>query len=595
MAKVLYIEDDADDAVILEHILEQTRTLQNNFHLIMDFHASGTNKFELIHASRLTAGLQKLRETEIDIVLLDLSLPDGDSLHSFERLHREFPTIPVAVLSGLKDDAMAIKAVQLGAQDYLVKGEVTGPILLRSLTYAIERQRMLTKVEKLREREHFMAYHDPLTGLANRQLFFDHLNHALAQSRRRRTKLAVLFIDLDGFKQINDSLGHQYGDAVLVACANRIKGCVRESDTIARLGGDEFAVILDSIMDENDARIVAEKISTLLSRPIIQKIKEATVSASIGISLYPDDGAHDELLVRMADTAMYEAKAAGKNCIRMFNQISKLRQHGKWRNEKHLRNALRCNEFELYYQPQFDVQHSCCTGAEALLRWHHPDDGLILPSEFLPMAEETGMIEKIGEWVLHDICEQSKRWRQHQLPFERISMNISSRQFRDQKIVHKLRDIIHEYKLPPGVLALELKERTVSQDLGFAMVMFDQLKQLGAHIVIDDFSATYIPIMYLGKLPVDAIKIDNLQIRTMLGDNYDPSVIGTLVILAHQFHIQVIAERVETAQELDYYRSVQCDEVQGYHVGRPMPVEMLSNINSVADPQPVFTAVFGAS
>ena len=421
--------------------------------------------------------------------------------------------------------------------------------------------------ERIRE----LAYHDVLTGLPNRLLLRDRLEHALANALRQRRHLAVLFIDLDSFKNVNDSLGHAAGDQLLMEVASRLRACVRDVDTVARLGGDEFVVVLENLEDESDAVSVAAKIHTTLGLPITVGAQTLHASASIGIALYPEDGESAETLMQNADTAMYQAKAEGRSNYQFFAPFMNEQARETLALENTLLDALERDEFQLYYQPILDLSTGVMTGVEALIRWDSPERGLIPPDKFIPIAEETGAIVQIGDWVVRRACRDINTWRDHGLTPPRVSLNISPRQFRQPGLTTSIRAIIREAGISAGQLELEMTEGALMERPDVAARLLHDLKALGMGIVIDDFGTGYSSLAYLKKFPIDKLKIDRSFVRDLLSDNSDREITLAVIALSHNLGLKVTAEGVEVQAQLDFLRQHGCDCVQGYLLSRPMP------------------------
>ena len=424
--RVLLIEDNPGDARLLEESLRET----------------GGADFEITHARCLSRGLEELANSEIDVVLLDLSLPDGQGLGTVEQAIEAAPDAPIIVMTGLDDETLGVQAVRAGAQDYLVKGQMEGPWLVRSIRYAIERKRMQRELETARETERHMARHDVLTGLPNRQMLFDRLQQMSALARRNGQSVAVMFLDVDWFKRINDQFGHSTGDQLLQAVAERLTACVRQSDTVARLGGDEFTIVLGDIANGEDAAKVARKILAEISKPILGDRSELSVTTSIGISLFPSDATDVEDLIKKADIAMYRAKGEGKDNYQFYNVSLGSRAFERVRIENGFLGGLDKNEFVLHYQPQFDSRTGEISGFESLMRWRHPELGFLPPDKFIPLAEKTGFIVPMGEWALRSACAQIRKWREEGVPQTRVSINLSARQFQDKALLPRSRVLL---------------------------------------------------------------------------------------------------------------------------------------------------------
>ena len=428
-----------------------------------------------------------------------------------------------------------------------------------------ERKRLETKVQ-------YQATHDALTGLANRTLLHDRLNHAIAQATRADREIWVIFVDLDRFKMVNDSLGHKAGDAFLLAVSERLQAIVREADTVARLGGDEFVLILPEVGDHKMSAGTLQRVMQTISRPIPVEEKEFSLSCSIGVAVFPNDGETAELLIERADMAMYRAKETGRDNFQFFTAELNERLIERMRIEEALRDAVERQEFELYYQPQVDLASGRVIGAEALIRWRHPEMGLIQPARFIPLAEETGLIVPIGLWVMRTACEQIMTWERAGLRGLRISVNLSARQFAQPDLVQSIADALHNSGLAPGRLEIELTEGLVMTDVKNAIDTLHELKNLGVQLSIDDFGTGYSSLSYLKRFPIDVLKIDQSFVRDITGSSDEATIVHTIISMAHNLHLRVIAEGVETEAQLAYLRKHECDEMQGFHFSRPLPV-----------------------
>lgn len=423
------------------------------------------------------------------------------------------------------------------------------------------------------QRLHTMAHYDSLTGLPNRVLFAERLEHAMAHAQRHRERLAVMFLDLDRFKQINDTLGHHIGDQLLLATALRLAGQIRKEDTVARMGGDEFTFILESIHDIEDAAHVARKILDVMPAPFTLEGHEVFTTPSIGISIFPDDAQDIHGLLRNADTAMYYAKGEGRNSYRFFNAEMNARFHERLLIENRLRRALERRELELYYQPQADMQTGRLIGAEALLRWHPEDRHLIPPSQFIPIAEETGLILPIGEWALYTACRQAKEWQQAGYAAGYMAINLSARQFRQPDLVDTIRRILADTRLAPTTLHIEITEGLIMENFDQVIPMLEELRALGIRISIDDFGTGYSSLNYLKRFPIDALKIDRTFVEDIQSDPDDAAIILAIIALSHGMEMKVIAEGVETAAQWQFLRNHGCDYLQGFLYSKPLPAD----------------------
>ncbi len=414
-----------------------------------------------------------------------------------------------------------------------------------------------------------LAYYDVLTGLPNRTLLHDRLGQLLAASHRDNQEFALLFLDLDRFKYVNDSMGHGVGDELLKAVALRLQGDIREGDTVSRIGGDEFIVLLRDTDADSAARVADKMLKALEITFDIGDLQIAT-HASIGISIFPDNGNEADTLIKHADAAMYRVKEEGRNNFQFFTPEMNFHANQLFSMEKDLRLALERNEFLLYFQPQLSLKSGKLCGAEALIRWQHPKNGFVSPADFIAVAEETGQILPIGEWVLRSACSQLAAWRQQGLPLFTMSVNLSIRQLRQPNLGQLVASILAENGLQPADLELEITEG-IMMEAPAAMTILSQLHELGVNLSIDDFGTGYSSMSYLKKLPVNKLKIDQSFVRDIISDENDASIVRSIIGLGHQFNLQVIAEGVETLEQLDFLHLGSCDEIQGYYFSRPLP------------------------
>lgn len=420
-----------------------------------------------------------------------------------------------------------------------------------------------------------LAHFDSLTGIPNRALFFDRLGAHIASSRRERTFFSVLFIDLDRFKSINDTLGHDVGDRLLQQVAAALRAVVRDSDTVARLGGDEFALILPAMKHKEDAAIVARKMLNTFSRPMQVRGHELYATPSIGISLYPEDGDTPELLVKNADTAMYKAKEAGRNGYRFYMAEMNERALERLEIETALRRALEASEFALHFQPKFEVRNRRLAGAEALLRWQRQGHGLVAPAEFVPLLEETGLIQPVGAWVIRQACRQIAAWRHAHVSPGPVAINVSARQFQNESLLLDLAEALEASGVPPAMLEVEITESVLASRRGEALEALRRMKGLGVRLAIDDFGIGYSSLARLKEFPIDTIKVDRAFIRGIAQNPTDRHIVRTVIELAHGLGKEVVAEGVETEAQLAVLGELGCEFAQGYLLGRPMPAESL--------------------
>jgi diguanylate cyclase (GGDEF)-like protein len=433
------------------------------------------------------------------------------------------------------------------------------------LAVAIERK-------NAEERLAHLAQFDSLTGLPNRHLFHDRLGHAMAQAKRSGHPMAVLFIDLDRFKLVNDTRGHDAGDKLLQEAAARLAQCVRSSDTVGRFGGDEFGAILSELSKPGDASLVAQKIIDAVARPFQLDGHETYVTASVGITLFPADGEEAGALIMNADVAMYRAKEQGRNNYQYFTREMNERALERVRMEAALRRAVERREFLLHYQPKADLKSGAICGLEALLRWRHPERGLVSPAEFIPVLEDTGLIVPVGEWVMEAVCAQIRAWREKGLAVPPVAVNLSARQFQQKDLEATVRRILQTAGVDGSLLEFELTESMLMKDPEAAAHTLQGLKEAGVRLSVDDFGTGYSSLAYLKRFPIDALKIDRAFIRDVTVDPDDAAITLAIISLGHSLKLKVIAEGVETEAQLDFLSAHGCDEMQGFYFARPLPV-----------------------
>lgn len=424
----------------------------------------------------------------------------------------------------------------------------------------------------------FQAYHDLLTHLPNRALLKDRLSLAIAQARRSKRRLAVMFLDLDRFKLVNDTLGHTMGDRLLKAVANRLQGCLRRGDTLSRFGGDEFTLLLPEIRTRDDVAVIAGKILDKLATPFVIDTHELFVGASIGIAMYPEAGDSVEALVQSADIAMYDAKSRGKNAYQFFSEEMNQKFSTRLSLERELRNALTSGELRVFYQPQVRVDDGRIIGVEALVRWQHPKRGLISPDEFLPVAVETGLITQLDEWVQAHAFAEIAEWRRAGYGDVRLSVNMTAHQLEQEGFLDRFIGAVESSGLTPESIKLELTENTIMQDIEVIVPKLQRLRKCGLTIAIDDFGTGYSSLSYLQQFPVNTLKIDRSFVGDIRADQGDASIINAIVAMARGLNLDLIAEGVETKSQLRYLRSQGCEEVQGFYFSRPLPASELKQL-----------------
>lgn len=428
----------------------------------------------------------------------------------------------------------------------------------------------ITERKCIEEKLHYMAYHDKLTGLPNRYMLNDYLQKSLARCKRSEQKLAVLFLDLDRFKFINDIKGHNAGDDMLKQVTDRLVGAVREDDIVSRLGGDEFIIVLEDI-EQSQVKETAKRILETFTYPFLIQNEEFFISTSIGISMFPDDGANSETLIKNADIAMYLAKKRGKNNYQFFIQEPEAILERRIKLEKGLRRAIENNEFILYYQPQYELTTGKIKGLEALLRWNHPELGFVPPSEFIPIAEEVGMIVNIGKWVIETACQQNKKWREEGTIL-RVAVNVSPLQFEGCSFHRMLKQILDEIELPPEFLEIEITEG-IMQNLDVSSDVINELKRIGVKISLDDFGTGYSSLNVLNRLPIDYLKIDKSFVNEISSNSSTASLVKTIISIGENFKFDLIAEGIETEEQAEFLKQNGCCLGQGYLYSPPLPAE----------------------
>lgn len=442
-----------------------------------------------------------------------------------------------------------------------------------TITHFVSTGKDISERIQVQERLQHMAHHDALTDLPNRNLFLDRLQQSLTRARWHNRLVAVMFMDLDRFKNINDTLGHNVGDQLLLQLSERLNKSVRDGDTIARFGGDEFAILLDDIDSDSHISSLAEKLLDTMAKPFKINKQELFVTASIGVSIFPNDGEDSDTLLRNADVAMYRAKDLGKNNYQFYSDDLSARIFERLTLENHLRHAIDRNEFVLYYQPQIDARNDKITGVEALLRWQHPELGLITPNNFISLLEETGLIEKVGNWVLETACQQFRAWHDAGWSYLHLSVNISSRQFNNPDFISSVHDIIATTGINPEFLELELTESMLMRNASATINALRSLNESGVRFAIDDFGTGYSSLSYLRRFPIDTIKIDRSFIHDVTDNPDDAAIASAIIVMAQSLSLNVIAEGVENQQQLAFLVSRDCYYLQGNLFSRPLPAE----------------------
>lgn len=562
--------------------------------------------FEVTVAASAEEALALFRQNHYPLVFTDIVMETMSGIELLGEIKNLCPDTEVVIMTNYASLDTAITALRAGAYDYLIKPFTDLDLISAVSRRAVEKIRLgmencsllaqlkrknqeleqanlqleldIVKLKRQEEKIQHLANYDLLTGLPNRTLLKDRLQQALAHGRRTSGMVALLFLDLDNFKNINDSLGHLSGDLLLAAVARRLQSCTRQSDTVARLGGDEFVVLLTSNREEQEISLVARKVLEVFAEPFELDGQEIFVTTSIGISLFPQDGADGEVLLKNADMAMYAAKKREKNTFQFFSEgLNKKAKH-RQRMESGLRRALQQEELYLDYQPQVDLRTGTITGVEALLRWNHAKQGLVLPDSFISIAEETGLIQPIGEWVLRAACTQAKQWQQAGLSPFRIAVNLSGYQFRRPGLAETVGNLLKETGLDPQWLELELTEGVLMECTETSISTLSALKDQGVCLAIDDFGTGYSSLNYLKHFPIDRIKIDRTFVSDIGRDPDDVAIIEAIISMSRSLSLQTIAEGVETLEAIDFLRDRGCFEMQGYFFSRPVAAGELTSL-----------------
>lgn len=552
-ANLLYVEDNKATQRLVAMMIKR-RFPQLNL-ILADNGETGFDYFISLHP---------------DIILTDIQMPVMDGIQMSRKIKALDKGARIIAVTAYSDTDSLLETINIGINYYVLK-----PIRKEKLVAAIEQ--CLKDIEMERQLRiqneciQQMAYYDSLTGLPNRLLFNEFLHQSLALAQRHKRPLAVLFLDLDRFKVINDTLGHAVGDQLLQAVAHRLKQCCRrEQDKVARRGGDEFIILLPDLNSAQEAVSVAQKIIDAFALSFIIPDHELYIGTCIGISLFPEDGIDGDTLIGNADMAMYRAKEEGRNRYHLYNPSMDVQASRRHAMENCLRLASQKGEFFLNYQPEVNVRTGRVFSAEALLRWQHPDLGLVLPKQFIPLAEETGLIITLGEWVLRTACAQNKAWQLARYPLQRVAVNISPRQVQNPDLAEMVESILRETKLSPHGLELEVTEDVMLHDVEAVIRTLRRLSDLGVHISIDDFGTGYSSLSYLKKLPIHTLKIDQSFVSDITVNPDDAAIARAVITMAKSLRLNVIAEGVEVEDQMRFLYSLNCSKMQGYFFSTPV-------------------------
>ena len=566
LMKLLLVEDNLDDADFLAASLRR--------HNVSDI--------ELNHVTSIRDAVIQLRLQRFDVVLLDLHLPDGSGMECVDAIQAAESSVPIVVLSGQDDEEFALSILNKGVQDYLVKWEGETRAILRAMRYAAERKRSELRLN-------YLAQYDSLTEIPNRQHFQEQLERATARARREGRKVALFFLDLDQFKVVNDTLGHDAGDNLLREMAVRLRRSIRAGDVLARLGGDEFAVLLEGISGALEAESIAKGILELIAEPFFVDGREVNVTTSIGITIYPNDNSDVATLLKNADIAMYQAKEQGRNNFKFFTERMHAELLEYHRLEQEIRDAISNEMFTLVFQPKVNLVTRKLEGLEALLRWEHKERGNISPTEFIPVAEQSGHIVPLGHWVLEEVCRTLNRWQAASLPLVPVSINVSARQFQQADFHRRIADVLRHQNVDPSLMELELTEGMLMEDTDLAKHGLAQLKDTGVRVSIDDFGTGHSCLNYLRRFPIDVLKIDRSFINDIDHCEDSQLIVEAIISLAGSLRLSTVAEGVETRHQLNFLVERGCTVAQGFLFGQPLVArEVMPFLEDLIDDAPGF-------
>jgi len=542
---VLLADDDPSIRLMVRHVLE-------------------SEDFDIIEASDGLEAIKAVEKHHPALILLDAVMPGIDGFATCQQIKEKgYTDIPVMMITGLDDDASVERAYEVGAIDFITK----------PIKWAVLKHRVKSVVAKvIAERKvKLLAYRDTLTALPNRLLFADRLEQAVMRSERSRTSMALMLVDIDDFKLVNDSFGHDAGDKLIKAVGDLISKSLRRADTIARLGGDEFAVIIEDIDGPEDAVSIADNLTTILEHNVRLDDQETYTSASIGIAIFPDDGKDARTLLKNADTAMYRAKENGRHCFQFFKPEMSVNAMERLDLENSLKEAFENDEFLIYYQPVIDIQKNEVVSVEALLRWQHPEKGMIYPDDFIHIAEDCGLIVALGEWVINSVCKQLRSWQDADLKDQHISINLSQRQFKEQDIVALFTQAISENGIEASSLSVEITERILIDNIGEVETVLNKLRKMGLKVFLDDFGTGYASLAYLKEFPVDVVKIDREFISGIPDNKQDSTTVDAIAGLTHGLKLTLLAEGVENDRQLEILKGLGCQFAQGFYWSKAIP------------------------
>jgi len=542
---ILIADDDPSIRLVLKHSMQQ----------------SG---YHVVEASNGLEAVQAVIKQIPDLILMDAVMPEMDGFRATSEIKKltDCQETPILMATSLDDDQSIARAFDVGACDYITK-----PFNWSVLKHRTAR--MLFAADAERKIRH-LAYHDALTGLPNRTLFMDRIDQAISRAQRESGKFAILYIDIDHFKVINDSMGHAAGDHLLNVVSQRLTDVLRKTDTIARLGGDEFTIIIEDLEEAESVALVAKNILASLDKPIEIFEKEVHIGGSIGIALYPQDGENFGTLLKNSDTAMYKAKELGRQTFQFYEHEMSLKAMQRLDLENQIRFALKNEEFLVYYQPKVNLISGQVQGMEALVRWQHPEKGLIAPNDFIPLAEETGLIIQLDEWVMRTACQQFKKWEAAGYPIRNLSVNISARHFKEGGLLKHCKKVIEDTEILPKYIEIELTESALVDNYNSAKAILHEIHEMGIRIALDDFGTGYASMSYLKEFPFDTVKLDRSFVQGVPEDEEDAAIVRAMIQLAEALNLNMVAEGIETELQKYFLTDHGCAYGQGYLWSKPL-------------------------
>lgn len=549
--RILLIDDDEVDRIMVRRALK-----------------AAYEKIMINEAATGSQGLNEAQTGSYDCIFLDHFLPGDSGLAVLSAIRDAGVKTPVVILTGQGDEQLAVDSMKAGATDYLVKGKLTADSLAQCLRAAIRLGRAEAMIE-------YLSYYDAATGLPNRLLLIDRMVMALSIAERCGGMLALLFIGVDRFKMVNDTFGHGQGDNLIRIIADRLNTCIDKQAVVSRVGGDVFGVLLPGLSDSKAAASFAEELIEKIRQPVDLNGYIWHTSASVGIAVYPDDGQNVDMLLKNAESAMYMAKERGGAGYQFYTKSMNDRVLERMLLETSLRQAITNNELVIHYQPIIDGLTGHTAGVEALVRWLHPERGLIPPMEFIPMAEETGLIVPIGEWVLRSACAQNKAWQDAGHRPVVVSVNLSGRQFRQPDLTRRISQVLADTGLAPEYLELEITESIALENVDYTITILNELRSMGIKISLDDFGTGYSSLSYLKRFPITTLKVDRMFVQDAAQHKQDAAIISTIINLAHNLNLTVVAEGVETPEQRLFLRERHCNMMQGFLFSRPVPAEQV--------------------